>query len=187
NDSTESGGGIRIWEGSTVSIQQSAFVENYSNLGGGVRVMNNQGQTNIENCLFLANEASNTAGVMFSNSNATVTGCAFKKNVGGGLRCTGGSSNINVFDSLFCGNTPANTSGNCGYYEGNLFYEECCDADLTDDQLVNVDDLLIVVSDLNCEQSGNCDNYGSDINGDGAVNVIDLLIIIDSWGYCVFE
>lgn len=55
-----------------------------------------------------------------------------------------------------------------------------CPADVTDDGLVNVSDLLAVITHW-----GPCPvPCPSDINGSGDVNVSDLLTVINSWGKC---
>jgi hypothetical protein len=52
-----------------------------------------------------------------------------------------------------------------------------CPADINDDGMVNVTDVLIVIE--NWGGSG-----GGDINGDDIVNVTDLLEVVRAWGYC---
>jgi len=54
-----------------------------------------------------------------------------------------------------------------------------CPADITDDGLVNVEDLLAVISAW-----GVCSGCDADLNGDGFVNVADLLAVINGWGVC---
>ena len=52
--------------------------------------------------------------------------------------------------------------------------------DVNGDGVVNVSDLLIMISQWGqCPASGSCD---SDVNGDGYVSVTDLLIAIANWG-----
>lgn len=53
-----------------------------------------------------------------------------------------------------------------------------CPADLDEDLLVSVNDLLIVIA-----QWGSSASLG-DINNDGMTNVDDLLLVIQSWGAC---
>ena len=55
-----------------------------------------------------------------------------------------------------------------------------CPADVTGDGVVNVSDLLAVLSAW-----GPCAGCPEDINGDGVVNITDLLEVLASWGPCV--
>ncbi len=54
-----------------------------------------------------------------------------------------------------------------------------CPADLNNDGVVNVSDLLILLGDW-----GSCPGCDSDLNNDGVVNVSDLLILLGDWGSC---
>jgi hypothetical protein len=57
--------------------------------------------------------------------------------------------------------------------------DECqCIADITGDNMVNVDDLLAIVG-----YWGSAGPLG-DINQDGIVDVSDLLIVVANWGPC---
>lgn len=56
--------------------------------------------------------------------------------------------------------------------------EPSCAADINNDGVVNVIDLLEVIS--NWGASGG----PADVNGDGAVNVGDLLEVVGNWGPC---
>ncbi|MCI0362659.1 MAG: DUF4347 domain-containing protein [Phycisphaerales bacterium] len=56
---------------------------------------------------------------------------------------------------------------------------DSCPADINDDFLVNINDLLGVISDW-----GACTGCAGDIDHNGLVNVIDLLSVIGSWGPC---
>jgi hypothetical protein len=55
--------------------------------------------------------------------------------------------------------------------------EPTCPADITEDEIVNVSDLLMVIDQWG--QSGD-----ADISGDGIVNVTDLLEVVGNWGSC---
>ena len=59
-----------------------------------------------------------------------------------------------------------------------LVIGDSCNADINGDLVVNVTDLLQVVSEWG--QS----NVPADINQDGIVNVTDILAVIDAWGPC---
>ena len=52
-----------------------------------------------------------------------------------------------------------------------------CPADINDDGMVNVTDILIVIENWGGSGRG-------DINGDDIVNVTDLLEVVRAWGYC---
>ncbi len=54
-----------------------------------------------------------------------------------------------------------------------------CPADLNGDGVVDVSDLLMLLSDW-----GPCDGCDSDLNEDGNVDVSDLLILLSEWGAC---
>jgi hypothetical protein len=55
-----------------------------------------------------------------------------------------------------------------------------CPADVSGDQLVDIDDLLMVI--LAWDQcAGDCP---ADVNGDGTVDVLDLLEVLLAWGPC---
>jgi len=56
---------------------------------------------------------------------------------------------------------------------------ESCLGDVNNDGVVNVSDLLILLSEW-----GTCDDCISDLNEDGQVNVSDLLLLLGQWGEC---
>ena len=55
---------------------------------------------------------------------------------------------------------------------------ETCASDINEDGIVNVTDLLEVISDWGLA------NSPADINDDGIVDVTDLLNVVGSWGPC---
>ena len=61
---------------------------------------------------------------------------------------------------------------------GVIIISPACPADLNNDGVVDVVDLLEVVG------SWGESDVPSDINGDGVVNVSDLLAVVDAWGSC---
>lgn len=72
----------------------------------------------------------------------------------------------------------------CNYFLGNAFYgpPSCgpvCPEDVNGNGIVDVSDVLGVLSDYGCE--GNC-NAASDINGDDAVTVNDILLVLSAFG-----
>ena len=54
-----------------------------------------------------------------------------------------------------------------------------CEADLNDDVRIDVNDLLILISDW-----GSCESCDADINDDGQVGTDDLLHVLERWGWC---
>ena len=52
-----------------------------------------------------------------------------------------------------------------------------CDGNLNGDDVVNIDDLLIILSDWG--------GTGGDANGDGQTNIDDILVVLGNWGACV--
>ncbi len=58
-------------------------------------------------------------------------------------------------------------------------YSVACDADVTDDGVVDVLDLLAVLSAW-----GQTGDLPEDITGDGVVDVLDLLEVLSAWGPC---
>ena len=59
----------------------------------------------------------------------------------------------------------------------------CCPADFTGDDVVNISDLLIVVSFWGpCP--GGCDADIAPPGGNGTVNIEDLLAVVVGWGAC---
>lgn len=52
-----------------------------------------------------------------------------------------------------------------------------CDGNLNGDGVVNIDDLLIILSDWG--------GTGGDANGDGQTNIDDILVVLGNWGACV--
>lgn len=106
-----------------------------------------------------------------------------------------GSGTITIAEpSIFCGNTPADLyppggidgSGSCfatscNDANGNRVPDEC-DADLTGDGLVGVDDLLAMFAVWGVCPGPCPPSCPGDINGDCAVGVDDFLVLLASWG-----
>jgi hypothetical protein len=65
------------------------------------------------------------------------------------------------------------------WVEDNLVEPLGCPADLNGDGVVNVSDLLVLLSAW-----GDNPGHAADLNGDGVVNVSDLLLLLGSWGAC---
>jgi hypothetical protein len=63
--------------------------------------------------------------------------------------------------------------------EGSTCPSDGCGGDVQGDGVVNVEDLLGVIS-----RWGPCIACDEDLNADGAVDVLDLMTILDGWGQC---
>jgi hypothetical protein len=63
--------------------------------------------------------------------------------------------------------------------EGSTCPSDDCGGDVQGDGVVNVEDLLGVIS-----RWGPCIACDEDLNADGAVDVLDLMTILDGWGQC---
>jgi hypothetical protein len=62
----------------------------------------------------------------------------------------------------------------------DITIDEPIEGDVNGDGVVNITDLLIMISQWGqCPTSGDCT---ADVNGDGWVNVTDLLVAIANWG-----
>jgi hypothetical protein len=54
-----------------------------------------------------------------------------------------------------------------------------CPADLNDDDMVGILDLLAII-----DAWGTCQGCAADLDGNNLVNVADLLMVVDAWGAC---
>ena len=59
-----------------------------------------------------------------------------------------------------------------------IYVAQPCVADITNDEVVNVSDLLVVIDQWGQSKSK------ADISGDGIVDVTDLLDVVGNWGEC---
>ena len=59
-----------------------------------------------------------------------------------------------------------------------IYVSHPCTGDITDDESVNVLDVLRVID------SWGTNDASADVNGDGTVNVTDLLAVVGNWGPC---
>ncbi len=71
--------------------------------------------------------------------------------------------------------------------DGTLCAEELCgvgcSGDTNNDSVVNVTDLINVISTWGTDGQGA--EFDADLNGDGTVDVTDLIAVISGWGDCV--
>ena len=54
--------------------------------------------------------------------------------------------------------------------------QQGCSADIDGDGVVDIQDVLQILSDWG--------SSGSDVNGEGITNILDLLVAISQWGDC---
>ncbi len=186
NTATASGGALRVYSGSSTSVVNSTFTVNDANIGGAVRMMSVSNSSEFIECVFRGNSASTGGAVASHNSSSSFSSCVFSENTaintGGGLQCTGDDSDSYIDNSYFCENAPQDITGCTEESNSNTHAETCpsnCIADLTNDYIVDVADLLILFQDW-----GACEGCDSDLNGDGSVEVNDIITVIASWGVC---
>ena len=98
----------------------------------------------------------------------------------GGIRCNGGPSLTILTRSRVCGNSQFQINCKWQNAECSLVITECLGdcPDVTDDGLVNVQDILTLIAAWE-----SCTAL-CDLNFDGIVNVHDLLLLIGAWGPC---
>lgn len=186
NTATSSGGAIRAYPESSPYVTNSTFTGNNANIGGAVRMMSVGTLCQFTECLFRGNSATTGGAVASHNSTSMFSNCTFSENsasnTGGGLQCTGDDSESYIDNSYFCQNMPQDVTGCTEESSSNIHLETCpsdCIADLTNDYLVDIADLLILFQDW-----GSCDGCESDLNGDGSVEVNDIITMIGEWGAC---
>ena len=147
----------------------------------------------IEQCLFDSNLVDGKGGAIYIGSNfGSVDACEFLNNdaeiMGNAIFMAdageGGGVYLEYANSLFCGSgsSPVETSAPSALVDGggNVIEANCeaCNADLNEDGIVTVNDLLIVIAQWNTE------GPLGDVDGDGVVNVQDLLLVIQAWNTC---
>jgi len=113
--------GAAIWsEGSTVTVSDCSFIDNYvdNNYDGGA-IYNNGGDLTVTNCLFEGNYADRHGGAIYSkNGDVTVTDSTFKKNYAGkdGGAIYNKKGDLIITDSTFKKN-KARDDGGAIYHE----------------------------------------------------------------------
>jgi predicted outer membrane repeat protein len=138
----------------------------------------------VTDCLFESNTASDRGGGFFSRrSEPSVLNCTIRDNTasdGGGVYFFD-SAAATMGDVQICGNSTEQLGGNFVDLGGNVVTEVCddCEADITGDGMVGVDDLLELIANF-----GPCSGCAADVDGDGVVGVDDVLIVLSAWGVC---
>ena len=184
----------------TVYADQAVFenlviTNGYGDYGGGSRFVASQDVV-VRNCHFVGNHADwNGAGVRLSlDTTLTLIDCEITGNTADHPTWPGQSYGAGIHNNAtvilertrVCGNLESanpgqQVTGSNPVNLGGCITEECdtCkitefDADLNDDGIVGVEDLLIVIASW--------DGSGSaDIDSDGIVGVTDLLIVLSAW------
>lgn len=172
NHALYSGGGLLSEQGELLLSECVIEDNGVSTHGGGLCIRS--GSATLGNCDFRNNTAaafdadSRGAAVHCDSSTLTITSCLFTGNMavisGGALKTSKCSPDIS--QSHFCNNSPDDIDGDWTDSGDNDFCTGC-DGDITGDGLVDVDDLLTVIT-------GWGNPYGVD----------DLLIVIAAWGEC---
>lgn len=181
-----------------------AFIGNSGNRGGaiGLRASSSiyEYSAVAVNCLFKDNTANHGGAIctFYTNDHGIdIDQCLFFNNTavidGSAIAYTYGIS-TSIGNSAFCGLEPI-ISGSWEDLGGNCFTESCedldedsipdecddviddeCSADLDGNGVIEVFDLLQIISDWGTPDS--------DITGDGMTDVLDLLAAINQWGPC---
>ena len=149
-------------------------------------VLCNSGETSntiIEGFTITNGHNSDNGGGMFNyDSSPILTDCSFMNNTapyGGGMYNNGSSPALT--NCTLCSNTPNQISGDWTDNGGNTIADECpvdCDADITGDGIVNINDLLTLIANWNTSSPL------GDVNEDGIIDIEDLLLLIAAWGAC---
>ncbi|MCP3908585.1 MAG: hypothetical protein GY712_11275, partial [Oceanicoccus sp.] len=135
NSQARYGGAILI-RNTVVDIQQSSFVDNTANSGGGIF---NDSITEITNSTFSGNDApANYGGGVFNSGTLTVTNSTFSENDafgGAGLHTDGGSSTVlrNVIIANSVSTSDCSNSGTTDVSANNIIEDGSCGALLTGD------------------------------------------------------
>ncbi len=160
---TQGGGGIMCYSYAIDRISNCTISENVAWTGGGIRTTKKGAEPIIEYCVF---------------SNNTATHPSWN---GGGLCSDGWSvfaAEPKISNTLFCGNFEVHIYGRWKDEGDNEFNDTCCQSDIDGNGHVDVDDILIIVSEWGFHVAD------ADINSDGFVDTDDLLQLIADWGPC---
>lgn len=181
NNHAEWGGGIHNL-GSSPRIINCIIEGNSAELNGGGMRSHEWSQPYVENCTITNNIGMFGGGMDFvADSVPTIVNCEL---VGNGAYFQGGAiyvgcdcSSPNIAETQMCLNVPDHVVGGWNN-NGNNSLCEICEADVTRDGVVGIQDILEVISHWG---PGAC---LADITGEGGVDVNDLLVVINAWGEC---
>lgn len=130
--SENSGGGLRVQAGASVTMQDCVFLDNTAVYDGGGFFVWQSSRLDLIDCEFTGNFAGNNgaAGELIQSSQVNATGCVVRDN-NCGLRSGGFGADhatLNVAGCLFVGNTTVANAGALYYYvssgsvTGSTFY-----------------------------------------------------------------
>ncbi len=177
-----------------VLVEDCKIVDNTAELsGGGLYFVQHPSQEFpeelpiVRGCLIQGNVVTTQleprgGGISCNTADVRIIDCRIRHNsphgvYGEDLMCPG-YGGPTVLDSVLCDNPPAHIAGNANDGGGNVIASVCCDADVTGDNIVNVDDLLEAVGCMG--GSGGC--ACGDADADGQVSVDDILAILSGFG-----
>ena len=171
------GGGIHC-RNSTPIISGCTISDNTAYSGGGI--YSYFSIPTISDCTISGNTADYGGGGIYLVGSPIISGCTISDNTagvfGGGIAGLG-NSNPTISDSQICGNEANQISGGYADAGGNTVADECpaedCAGDLDGNRVIDIEDLLLVISGWNTD-SGDTDD-------DGMTDIADLLLIIDLW------
>ena len=84
-----------------------------------------------------------------------------------------------VIAGSYVNDTSAGSNAGAAYIFDLEPLPPTCHGDINGDASVDIEDLLAVLNEWNCDTL-----CSSDVDGNGAVNIDDLLDVVDAWGYC---
>jgi len=152
--------------------------------GGAIYVIN--ATVTLDHCTLRGSSTDGRGGAIHNDqgSNTTLSGCLVTESeaTSGGGVSNDATSDVQIGTTVFCVNTPDHIDGPYTDEGGNDFADTCptpCVADLDDDGVVGLTDLLAVLAAW-----GSCPGCPEDFDENGFVDLNDLLVLIAAWGLC---
>ena len=176
------GAGASVTRGNP-TFANCTFDDNFATIDGGAMRLTDFSFPTFSNVTFVDNGASVYGGAInyAFDSLGMHNNCTFNGNTagvsGGCISMTCDCSAANVSNSTLCNSLPNHIEGPWNNLGGN---ELCsiCDADVTADGVVDISDILAIISAW-----GGCVCV-EDLTNDSSVSVDDLLIVLDAFGPC---